>query len=67
MDFGRRLETAERLEKLGSIKVGKDKVTAINGLVYVETSELMIHPLYGYPLDNPMTWDTFTHIYLLGK
>ena len=51
MTLENRLRTAERLEKQGKISIGNDIITVNNGLVYVN--------------DEPMTWDTFTHLYLL--
>lgn len=53
MKIEQRLAIAARIEKRKQITVGSDKVIAFNGLVYVNKV--------------PMTWDTFTHIYLLDK
>lgn len=57
-----------QLERNGCVKVGKDKcILKPNHLVYVDAKTPPLHPYDKYPLDNPMTWDTFKHIYLLGK
>lgn len=53
MNYEQRIRKAEELERKGEIKIGKDKCVAKNALVYIN--------------GNPVTWDTFTHIYLLDK
>lgn len=59
MNFEQRLATASKLERLGKLSIGngkgkpKDTIIVRNGLVYVN--------------EEPMTWDTFTHIYLFNK
>lgn len=51
MTLENRLKTAAKLEKQGKISIGNDIITVNDGLVYVN--------------GKPMTWDTFTHLYLL--
>lgn len=67
MNLYQRLKHAEKLEKRGQLKIGKDVCIVKNGLVHVKTETQPMHPRYNYPLENPMTWDTFTHLYLLDK
>ena len=67
MEITKRIEIARKLEKAGSIRIGKDVATVRNGLIYIETETPPTNPYYGILLDNPMTWDDFTHIYLLDK
>ena len=68
MDITNRLKIADRLEERGRIYVGKDMVTIRNGLIYIETADFPRNPFDSrLLLNNPMTWDTFTHIYLLDK
>ena len=68
MDAASRTKIAERLRKTGRIYIGKESISARNGLIYIETTAFPKHPLdTKLLLDNPMTWDTFTHIYLLDK
>ena len=63
-----RLDIAKRLERNGILTMGKHTLTLLPGhLVKVTGSEAPTHPISGYPLDNPMTWDSFVHIYLLDK
>ena len=73
------LATARELERKGKIVVsngnGKqpDVVTLRNGIIYVNTTFPLYHPLrgahsyYDYELKSPMSWDTFTHLYMLRK
>ena len=68
MDTSSRTKIAERLRKTGRIYIGKESVSARNGLVHIDTTAFPKNPLDpNLLLDNPMTWDTFTHIYLLDK
>ena len=68
MNLVERTRITIQLERNGCVKVGKDKCILKPGhLVYVETETQPIHPYDKYPLDNPMTLDTFKHIYLLDK
>ena len=68
MDISKRLYIADKLRECGRIYVGKDMITFRNGLVYIENNAYPKNPLdQTLMLDNPMTWDTFTHIYLLDK
>lgn len=67
MEINKRIELARQLKKSGSICIKKDVITSKGDLVYVKTDAPLLHPLYGCYLDNPMTWDTFTHLYLLNK
>ena len=73
MDFFQRIKTAERLQRRGKIFISngrykrRDIATLRAGLIHVESQFPIVHPFEGYKLDNPMDWDTFTHLYLLGK
>ena len=73
MNLQERLETASRLARNGQLFISngkrkpRDVATLRAGLIQVESKFPIVHPYYGYKLDNPMTWDTFTHIYLLNK
>lgn len=67
MTLAGRLSVAKALEKHGRIRIGNDYAVVRNGLVYIETSSELTHPISATPLENPMTWDTFTHAYLLDK
>lgn len=68
MNLMNRIRIEIQLERMGYVKVGKDKCILKPGrLVYVEAETPPLHPYEKYPLDNPMTLDTFIHIYLLDK
>lgn len=73
MRFEQRLKEAEHLQRTGQIYISngkylrRDIATLRGGLIYIESKFPIVHPFEGYKLDNPMTLDTFTHIYLLGK
>lgn len=67
MDIIQRFEIARKLERCGSIRIGKDVATLRNGLIYIESETPPMNPYHEILLDNPMTWDDFTHIYLLDK
>lgn len=68
MDFMKRVKVEMQLKRKGYVKIDEDKCILKPGnLVYVETETQPIHPYEKYPLDNPMTLDTFIHIYLIGK
>lgn len=55
MNLEQRLATAAKLEKRGKLTMPNgDMVSVYYGLVYLNRK-------------IPMTWDTFTHIYLLDK
>lgn len=62
-----RLITTKSLEQYGYVRLGNDYAYYRNGLVYIETKSELVHPFLGTPLENPMTLDTFTHLYLLNK
>ncbi len=68
-----RRKAIEQLERTGVIFVSngyrnpRDVVTLCDGLVHVESEFPIVHPFEGYELDNPMTLDTFLHLYLLNK
>ena len=53
MNYEQRMRKAEELKRKREIKIGKDICISKNALVYINGS--------------PVTWDTFTHIYLLDK
>lgn len=67
MEINKRIQTARELERKGSIRIGKDIIISHGNYVYVKTENPPRHLYYGYVLSNPMTWDTFTHLYLLDK
>lgn len=76
MTIEKRLATAERLEKNGIIEVAGVWAIDIGGLVRIDSTnkEKLKASLTrddgqynGTVLENPMTWDTFTHIFLLNK
>lgn len=67
MDIIQRFETARKLERRGRISIGKDVAILCNGLIYIESETPPMNPYHEVLLDNPMTWDDFTHIYLLDK
>lgn len=67
MDIMERIKTAERLERTGKLKIGEDVCILKGGLIYIDSKTPPLHPLYDTPLDNPMTWDSFIHLYLLNK
>jgi len=63
-----RYKIADQLERNGYLKIRNDELTLLPGhLVQLKGNQAPQHPLYGYLLDNPMTWDTFVHHYLLDK
>lgn len=62
-----RYKIADQLERKGHIKLGNDEITLLPGhLVQIKGNEPLIS-FSGYLLENPMTWDTFVHLYLLDK
>ena len=72
MIIGKRLLTASYLAKKGAVKI--DGVCALNvgGLVKIDSDnpdklKAALTLGDGTVLENPMTWDTFTHIFLLNK
>ena len=67
MNIVHRFETTHKLERRGRIRIGNDIVISHGDHVHVETETELKHPYDGHFLDNPMTWDTFTHEYLLDK
>ena len=73
MNIELRRAAAEVLKQRGIIFVSngynkpRDIVTLRDNLIYVESKFSIVHPFEGYALDNPMTWDTFIHLYLLNK
>lgn len=73
MNLEKRLAIAAQLDRTGTVHINngkgkpKDIVVICNSKIYVDSQFPIVHPFEGYKLDNPMTWDTFTHIYLLGK
>ena len=67
MTLHKRIDLANKLIKNGEIRIGNDIAIDIGGLVKVVTDEELVHPRLKTPLENPMTWDTFTHLYLLNK
>lgn len=63
-----RMTIVKKLERNGTLILGNDELTLLPGnLVSVKGSNDPVHPINGDLLDNPMTWDTFVHIYLLDK
>jgi hypothetical protein len=76
MTIEKRLATAERLEKNGIIEVAGVWAIDTGGLVRIDSTnkEKLKASLTrtdgqynGIVLENPMTWDTFTHLFLLNK
>ena len=63
----KRVAIAKRLERNGTIKLGNDTLTLLDGHMVRVEGDQPLHPIYGDPLDNPMTWDTFKDLYLLEK
>lgn len=63
-----RLRVLMQLDRTGCVRVGKDICILKPGhLVYIQTNNPPLHPYEKYPLDNPMTWDAFQHLYLPSK
>lgn len=72
MTIGERLLTANRLTKNGIIEVAGVWALDVGGLVRIDSTnkEKLKAALTrddGTILENPMTWDTFIHIFLLNK
>lgn len=76
MTIEKRFATVERLEKNGIIEVAGVWAIDVGGLVRIDSTnkeKLKVAltrtdgQYNGTVLDNPMTWDTFTHIFLLNK
>lgn len=72
MTIGERLLTANRLTKNGIIEVAGVWALDVGGLVRIDSTnkEKLKAALTrddGTIIENPMTWDTFTHIFLLNK
>lgn len=71
MKLDTRLTVAKSLEKHGTVCLNKVYAHDIGGLVRFtgkpeDVNEELTLP-DGTVLENPMTWDTFTHIYLYHK
>jgi hypothetical protein len=76
MTIEKRFATVERLQKNGIIEVAGVYALDVGGLVRIhstnkeklKTALTRTDGQYnGMVLDNPMTWDTFTHLFLLNK
>ena len=76
MTFEQRMDTVDRLIKSGKIQVSGVYATDIGGLVRIDSRDkdklraalTRDDGQYkGTVIENPMTWDTFTHIFLLNK
>ena len=72
MTIEKRFATAERLEKNGIIEVSGVYALDAGGLVKIASKnpdklKAALTLGNGTVLENPMTWDTFTHIFLLNK
>jgi len=72
MTIEKRFATVERLEKKGIIEVAGVWALDVGGLVRIDSTnkEKLKAALTrddGTVIENPMTWDTFTHIFLLNK
>ncbi len=71
MTLGSRLTVAKSLEKHGTICLNKVYAHNVGGLVKFTGKQEDVRQELTLPngtmLENPMTWDTFTHIYLLNK
>ena len=71
MTLSTRLMVAKSLKNHGTICLNKVYANDVGGLVKFtgklkDVQEELTLP-NGTVLENPMTWDTFTHIYLLNK
>lgn len=66
-----RIITTNSLEAHGRIALGKIHAEVVNGLIRLTGKQEDVQKELTLPngtvLENPMTWDTFTHIYLLYK
>ena len=62
-----RHKIAEKLERNGYLKIGKDELFLKPGHIVLVKGSQPTHPIYKTPLDNPMTWDSFVHLYLLER
>lgn len=71
MTFHGRTVVVNSLEKYGRVSIGKIHANVINGLILFTGEEKDVQKELALPngnvLENPMTWDTFTHIYLFYK
>ena len=72
MTIGKRLLTAGHLAKKGTIKINGVNAIDVGGLVRIDSTnpdelKAALTRDDGTVLENPMTWDTFTHIFLLNK
>ena len=72
MTIENRFATVERLERNGITYLSGVYALDIGGLVridskYPEKLKAALTMDDGTVLENPMTWDTFTHIFLLNK
>ena len=72
MTIENRFAIVERLERNGIIYLSGVYARDIGGLVridskYPENLKAALTMDDGRVLENPMTWDTFTHIFLLNK
>jgi hypothetical protein len=71
MTLSTRLLVAKSLEKHGRIAMNNTYANVVNGLVRFTGKQEDVQKELTLPngtvLENPMTWDTFTHIYLLNK
>ena len=72
MTIENRFAIVERLERNGIIYLSGVYARDIGGLVridskYPEKLKAALTMDDGRVLENPMTWDTFTHIFLLNK
>lgn len=71
MKLNTRLTVANSLEKHGTISLNKVRAHNIGGLVRFTGKQEDVQKELTLPdgtvLENPMTWDTFTHIYLYHK
>lgn len=55
MELAKRLRTAEYLERHKHITIGKTTFSVSDGLIVSDNTKI-----------KPMTWDTFTHLFLLN-
>lgn len=72
MTIEKRFATVERLEKNGIIEIAGVYALDVGGLVRIDSKnkdklKAALTRDDGTTIENPMTWDTFTHIFLLNK
>jgi hypothetical protein len=72
MTIEKRIDTANRLITRGLIEIAGVYALDVGGLVRIDSKnkeklKAALTKDDGTVIENPMTWDTFTHIFLLNK